>query len=164
MTQAQRQQAAPITAPRAVATPTEARQLADMLMKVMNELLAVIEQETGLVRAGNIREAIKLEATKAEISKRYITMISLLKISQPYLARTTPDLLQALRKHHDVFRAMLQVNLTVLATAHAVSEGIVRGVNAEMQRRNIPQTYTAAGRQMQPGRANMTPLVISRSL
>jgi hypothetical protein len=40
---------------------------------------------------------------------------------------------------------MLQVNLTVLATAHAVSEGIVRGVNAEMQRRNIPNTYTAAG-------------------
>ena len=38
---------------------------------------------------------------------------------------------------------MLQINLTVLATAHAVSESIVRGVNAEMQRRNIPNTYTA---------------------
>ena len=37
---------------------------------------------------------------------------------------------------------MLQINLTVLATAHAVSEGIVRGVNTEMQRRNIPNTYT----------------------
>ena len=34
---------------------------------------------------------------------------------------------------------MLQINLTVLATAHAVSESIVRGVNAEMQRRNIPE-------------------------
>jgi len=164
MMNAQRQPAAPIAAPRAVATPLEARQLADHLMTVMNELLAVIEQETALVRAGNVREAVKLEAPKAEISKRYITMISLLKISQAYLAKTTPDLLQALRKHHDVFRAMLQVNLTVLATAHAVSEGIVRGVNAEVQRRNIPQTYTAAGRQAQPGRANMTPIIVSRSL
>ncbi len=163
MNNALRQQAAPV-APRAVATPMEARQLADGLMKVMNDLLAIIEQETALVRAGNIREAIKLEAPKADISKRYITMITLLKLSQNYLAGATPDLLQALRKHHDVFRAMLQVNLTVLATAHAVSEGIVRGVNAEMQRRNIPQTYTAAGRQAQPGRANMTPLVMSRSL
>ncbi|UGV27489.1 hypothetical protein E0H22_18440 [Rhodopseudomonas boonkerdii] len=163
MNHALRQQAAPV-APRAVATPGEARQLADSLMKVMNDLLAIIEQETALVRAGHIREAIALEPSKADISKRYITMISLLKISQAYLASTTPDLLQALRKHHDVFRAMLQVNLTVLATAHAVSEGIVRGVNAEMQRRNIPQTYTAAGRQAQPGRANMTPLVMSRSL
>ena len=163
MNHALRQQAAPV-APRAVATPGEARQLADSLMKVMNDLLAIIEQETALVRAGHIREAIALEPSKADISKRYITMISLLKISQAYLASTTPDLLQALRKHHDVFRAMLQVNLTVLATAHAVSEGIVRGVNAEMQRRNIPQTYTAAGQQAQPGRANMTPLVMSRSL
>ncbi len=59
---------------------------------------------------------------------------------------------------------MLQVNLTVLATAHAVSEGIVRGVNAEMQKKNIPQTYTAAGTRAQPGRANMTPIVISRSM
>ncbi|KAA0076725.1 hypothetical protein [Tardiphaga sp. P9-11] len=164
MNNAQRQQAAPIVAPRSVATPMEARQLADELMKVMNELLAIIDQETVLVRAGNIRDAIKLEGPKAEISRRYIAMISLLKISQTYLAQTTPDLLSALRKHHDVFRAMLQVNLTVLATAHAVSEGIVRGVNAEVQKRNIPQTYTAGGRQAQPGRANMTPIVVSRSL
>jgi hypothetical protein len=164
MHNAQRQQAAPIAAPRSVATPTEARQLADELMKVMNELLAIIEQETALVRNGSIREAIKLEAPKTDISRRYIAMISLLKISQTYLAQTTPDLLSALRKHHDVFRAMLQVNLTVLATAHAVSEGIVRGVNAEVQKRNVPQTYTAAGRQAQPGRANMTPIVVSRSL
>jgi hypothetical protein len=164
MTLAQRQPAAPIAAPQAIATPIQARQLADRLMSVMNDLLAVIDHETTLVRAGNIRQAILLEPRKAEISRNYIAMISLLKISQTYLAKTTPDLLQALRKHHDVFRAMLQVNLTVLATAHAVSEGIVRGVNAEMQRRNIPQTYTAAGRQAQPGRANMTPLVMSRSL
>ena len=59
---------------------------------------------------------------------------------------------------------MLQVNLTVLATAHAVSEGIVRGVNAEMQRRNMPNTYTAAGQRAAPGPRNITPLAVSRSL
>jgi hypothetical protein len=155
---------APIAAPRPVATPLEARKLAESLLNAMNELLAVIERETALVRAGNVREAIALEPQKAETSQRYIAMISLLKLSQKYLAQTTPDLLAALRKHHDVFRAMLQVNLTVLATAHAVSEGIVRGVNAEVQKRNIPQTYTASGQRAQPGRANMTPIVLSRSL
>jgi hypothetical protein len=65
MNNAQRQQAAPIAAPRSVATLMEARQLADELMKVMNELLAIIEQETALVRNGHIREAIKLEAPKS---------------------------------------------------------------------------------------------------
>ena len=68
-----------------------------------------------------------------------------LKNAQKYLSQVSPELLTTLRRHHDTFRAMLQINLTVLATAHAVSEGIVRGVNTEIQRRNIPNTYTASG-------------------
>jgi hypothetical protein len=59
---------------------------------------------------------------------------------------------------------MLQVNLTVLATAHAVSESIVRGVNAEAQRRNIPTTYGATGRRVNPGAQHLRPLAVSRSL
>jgi ATP-dependent DNA ligase len=150
--------------PPPAATPAEARKLAEAMMEVMNTLLAVIEQETALVRAGKVREALKLEQNKNELSQRYIAMITLLKASQKYLAQTTPDLLSALHRHHDVFRAMLQVNLTVLATAHAVSEGIVRGVNNEIQKRNIPQTYTAMGRNAQPGRANRTPIVVNRTM
>lgn len=165
MTNAQRQQPAPIAAPPLPAsTPAAARKLAEDMMDVMNTLLAVIERETELVRAGNVREALLLEARKSELSRRYIASITLLKGSQKYLAQTTPDLLSALHKHHDVFRAMLQVNLTVLATAHAVSEGIVRGVNAEIQRRNIPQTYGSGGKRVQPGRVNMTPIAINRSM
>ena len=156
--------AAIVAAPRPASTPNEARKLAENMMEVMNALLAVIERETELVRAGQVREAFKLEESKNEMSRRYIAMITLLKASQKYLAQTTPDLLSALHRHHDVFRAMLQVNLTVLATAHAVSEGIVRGVNSEMQSRNIPQTYTAGGQRAQPGRSNMTPIVINRSM
>jgi hypothetical protein len=87
-----------------------------------------------------------------------------LKTAQKYLAQVSPDLLATLRRHHETFRAMLQVNLTVLATAHAVSEGIVRGVNTEIQRRNIPNTYTAAGQRATPGPRHITPLAVSRSL
>jgi hypothetical protein len=167
MNQTQRQPApAPAIAapPRPASTPAEARKLAENMMDVMNALLAVIEQETALVRAGKVRDALKLEQQKSAMSLRYTSMITLLKTSQKYMAQTTPDLLSALHRHHDVFRSMLQVNLTVLATAHAVSEGIVRGVNTEIQRRNIPQTYGASGQRVQPGRANMTPIVINRSM
>jgi hypothetical protein len=52
----------------------------------------------------------------------------------------------------------------VLATAHAVSESIVRGVNTEIQRRNIPNTYTSAGQRAAPGPRHITPLSVSRSL
>ncbi len=146
------------------ATPADARKLAEGLMEVMSALLGVIERETELVRAGKVREAMALEGKKSELSRRYVGTIAHLKSSQSYLARATPELLTTLHRHHDTFRAMLQINLTVLATAHAVSEGIVRGVNAEIQRKNIPSTYTASGQRAAPGPRNITPLSVSRSL
>jgi hypothetical protein len=155
----------PATAPIPLAaTPAEARKLAESLMDVMSALLGVIERETELVRAGKLREAMALEPRKTELSRRYVSAITHLKASQKYLHQTVPELLNTLHRHHDVFRAMLQINLTVLATAHAVSESIVRGVNTEMQRRNIPNTYTAAGKRATPGPRHNSPLAVSRSL
>jgi hypothetical protein len=158
----QRRQAPAPTA--SAATADEARKLAENLMDVMSALLGVIERETELVRAGQLREAMALEPKKTDLSRRYVNAVGQLKASQQYLAQTAPDLLNTLHRHHDVFRAMLQINLTVLATAHAVSESIVRGVNSEMQSRNIPNTYTATGRRATPGPRHMTPLAVSRSL
>jgi hypothetical protein len=152
-------------APHAAATtPAEAHRIAKELLEVMNALLSLIDSETELVRAGKLREAMTLGARKTDLSRRYVGVVGRMKASQKYLSRATPELLTTLHRHHDVFRAMLQVNLTVLATAHAVSENIVRGVNTEMQRRNIPSTYTAAGQRAAPGPRHITPLSVSRSL
>jgi hypothetical protein len=162
--QPQRQPApTPASIPTA-STVAEARKLAENLMEVMSALLAVIERETELVRAGKIREGMALEPKKTDLSRRYVHALAYLKASQKYLHKVAPELLTTLHRHHDVFRAMLQINLTVLATAHAVSESIVRGVNTELQRRNIPNTYTANGRRAAPGPRHLTPLSVSRSL
>jgi hypothetical protein len=148
----------------AAKTAAEARKLAETMMDVMSALLGIIERETELVRAGKLREAMKLGPQKTELSNRYVGAVGHLKASQKFLHQTAPDLLATLHRHHDVFRSMLQVNLTVLATAHAVSENIVRGVNAEMQRRSMPNTYTAAGKRAMPSPRHITPLSVSRSL
>ena len=145
-------------------TPADARRLADGLMSIMASLLDIVEQETELVRAGKVREAIALEDRKGEASRNYMRAVSEIKHSAPYLKRSTPELLATLHRHHDTFRAMLQINLTVLATAHAVSEGIVRGVNGEIQRRRNPQGYTAAGQRAAPNHRYAAPLTLSRSL
>ncbi|WBL76309.1 hypothetical protein I3J27_25185 [Bradyrhizobium xenonodulans] len=154
--QAQRQNTAPGSA--------EARKVAEQLMDAMSALLGLIERETELVRAGKVREAVTLEGKKQELSRNYVVAVSELKANQAQLAKSAPELLSTLHRHHDAFRAMLQVNLTVLATAHAVSESVVRGVNAEIQKRNVPNTYTAAGRRAAPGPRHITPLAVSRSL
>ena len=133
-------------------------------MEVMSALLGIIERETELVRAGKVREAIRLEEQKNELSRRYMVAVENLKNAQKHLAQVAPELLATLRRHHETFRAMLQINLTVLATAHAVSEGIVRGVNAEVQRRNMPNTYTATGQRAAPSPRQIKPLAVSRTL
>ena len=145
-------------------TPAEARKLAEDMVEVMSGLLAVIERETELVRAGKVREALRLEEQKTELSRRYMVAVENMKNAQAQLKQVTPELLATLRRHHVTFRAMLQVNLTVLATAHAVSEGIVRGVNAEVQRNNMPNGYTAAGQRAAPTPRQVRPLAVSRSL
>jgi hypothetical protein len=162
--QQQQQRRMPFAAPAPTAAVADARKLAENMMEVMSALLGVIERETELVRAGKLREAMALEPKKTDLSRRYVNAVGQLKASQKFLSQTAPELLNTLHRHHDVFRAMLQINLTVLATAHAVSESIVRGVNTEMQSRNIPNTYTAAGRRATPGPRHMTPLAVSRSL
>ena len=158
----QRQQApAPIPV---ATTATDARKLAENLMEVMTALLGVIERETELVRAGKLSEAMTLEPQKSDLSRRYVGAVAHLKASQKYLSQAAPELLTTLHRHHDVFRAMLQINLTVLATALAVSEGIIRGVNGEMQKKSMPQTYTSAGQRTAPNPRRAAPLSVSRTL
>jgi len=41
---------------------------------------------------------------------------------------------------------------------------IVRGVNTELQRRNVPNTYTSNGQRAAPSPRNISPLALSRSL
>src|SRR5260221_6427303 len=163
MNQHPQPQAAPAPIPQA-SSASDARKLAEDLMDVMTALLGVIERETELVRAGKLREAMAFEQQKADLSRRYVSAVAHLQASQKYLAQRAPELLTALHRHHDVFRAMLQINLTVLATAHAVSEGIIRGVNVEMQKKSKPQTYTAAGQQTAPNPRRAAPMSLNRSL
>jgi hypothetical protein len=154
----------PAVSEQPVSTPSEAHQLEENLLEVMGTLRDVVERETEFVRAGKVREAMALDEQKSELSRRYVKAITKIKSNQDYLAQATPELLIALHRHHDVFRSMLQVNLTVLATAHAVSEGIVRGVNGELQRRNLSFGYTAGGKRAAPNPRSVMPLAVSRSL
>jgi hypothetical protein len=124
----------------------EAAELGTHFAQVMQALIEIVEQETRLVRAGRTREAAALEPQKSELARLYLADASRVRECRNHLRRHAPEFLEDLRDRHDVFRALLQINLTVLATAHAVAEGLVRGVSDELARKSSPQTYTAQGR------------------
>jgi hypothetical protein len=149
---------------RAVTDAAEAELLMKHLMDVMDALLAVVEEETELVRAGKLSGLAELEASKTELSRLYAAAAARIKASRDFLKRTMPDVLAALRQRHDLFHALLQMNLTVLATAHAVSESIMRGVSDELARRATPHAYGASGQAAVPPPSSRQPLAISRVL
>ena len=93
----------PMPAQRPSNTPESAaaRKLAEDLMDAMSALLGLIERETELVRAGKVREAMAMEAQKQELSRRYVGAVSQLKANQAQLAKSAPELLSTLHRHHD---------------------------------------------------------------
>ena len=158
MTQPAAKSAAPI------ATTAEAENLVRHLLAAMDALVATVEQETALVRAGKLKDAAALDARKAELAQLYATDTAQVKANVPTLKKQVPELLDALRKQHDTFNALLQINLTVLATAHAVSEGLIRSAHSEVARKNAPQTYGSSGRASAAPHNVATPVALSRTL
>jgi hypothetical protein len=160
-------QAAPPPQPtlvRPIVDQGEAQQVIGHLSDVMDALLALVEEETKLVRLGRLTDVAQMAEKKTKLARLYLADSSRLQASQPYLAKTVPGVLQVLRERHNTFRSMLQINLTVLATAHAVAEGIIRGVSDEINRNAAPQLYGASGRQAAPPPRNAQPLAVSRVL
>ena len=147
-----------------IATTAEAAQLFGHIAEVMTALLEILEEETDLVRAGRISEVSRIEPRKSELARLYVAAAGLVKANGLYLARALPQEFDQLRRRHEHFQALLQINLAVLATAHAVSEGIIRGAAGELARKAAPQTYGVSGRASSPAVSACPPVAVSRRL
>jgi len=147
-----------------IVTAAEAEALLSRLLEIIPALMAIIEQETALVRAGRLIEATRLEPRKAQLSVLYLSDAARVKASSHYLNQHLSTRCRELRRKHDELHALLRINLTVLATAHAVSEGIIRGVARELARKAAPKTYGMSGRTGVPRVSMVQPVAISRML
>jgi hypothetical protein len=139
------------------------RVIAD-LNTIMDRLVEAVEEETARVRAGKFFVAPEIDEAKVELARRYAAETERVKAARELIANSLPEKLAALQMRHEAFRALLQTNLTVLATAHAVSEGVIRGVSGELARQQAPSTYGASGRAISPATKASQPLALSRTL
>ena len=147
-----------------IASVGEAERVVANINIVLDRLMETVAEETARVRAGKLREAADLGETKAELSRRYATESERVMAARDFIAGALPDAFKALRTRNAAFQTLLQANLIVLATAHAVSEGIIRGVSGELARKRAPSTYGATGRANAPAAKASQPLAISRTL
>jgi hypothetical protein len=128
----------------------------------MGELETVLEHETAHLRAGRLRDGLAGERRKAELAGAYLRGLEACKSNAVALARFAPDQVESLKDAHAGFRKAVERNQTVIATARAVSEGLVRGLGEEMARVARPQTY-GAGRRMVPPPKSAPPIICSKA-
>jgi hypothetical protein len=150
--------------PRPIETADDAKLAIGELTQVMDGLEAVVVEETQLVRAGQLSKASGLGLKKAELSGLYFKTVERLKAHGKLLARLVPQDIGQLARRHELLQGLLKTNLMVLATAHAVSEGIMRRLSGDLARKASPQVYGASGRTSAPDPRRAHPLALSRTL
>jgi len=150
--------------PAAVTANADAEKALNDVARLIERLSGLVEQETALVRAGRIRSATGLERDKAELAGALLSAGERLKANAKVLLQSAPARCVALQRLQESFRAVLQRNLMVLATAHAVSEGIMRRLSGDLARKASPQVYGASGRTLAPNPKHGRPLAVSRVL
>ena len=147
-----------------ITTAAEAETAVAQAADLIAELHGVIEQETALVHAGKVRKAATLGPTKSELAGQLFAAGERLKANAKFLLQAVPANAAALRQLQEAFHAVLQRNMIVLATSHAVSESIVRRLSGDLARKASPQVYGASGRTIAPSPRSGQPLAISRVL
>ncbi len=154
----------PAAAPQPITSAAEAEALVRQLIAATDTLITTIEQETALVRVGHVMQAAPLGQAKAELAVAFARTTAQVKANLGALKRLVPNVLKQLQQQHESFSALLQTNLTVLATSHAVSESLIRGAHAEVARKSAPQTYGYSGRTNAPPKGRVVPVAVSRML
>jgi hypothetical protein len=148
----------------AMKTSAEVQAAIAQATDLIEKLRGLIERETALVHAGKVRDASALAPQKSELTGKLHVVGERLRANAKFLLRAAPAQAAALHALQDAFRAVLQRNLIVLATAHAVSEGIVRRLSGDLARKAAPQVYGASGRAVTPRPKDGKPLAVSRVL
>lgn len=128
-----------------VAGRPDAERMLGSLAAAMAALQAALETEAGHIAAGRLRQGLAAEGRKAELSAAYLLSLQACKRDVVTLARFAPDRLQAFREAQAAFQASVEQNLAVVATARAVSEGLMRSLAEETRREGQPVGYGARG-------------------
>ncbi|WP_420101568.1 hypothetical protein [Bosea sp. (in: a-proteobacteria)] len=149
-----------------VSGPAEARALIEAVLEALGALSHLVGEETELVRAGRLPEAMTREARKTELAGIYMRGVEQVKLNAVALARFAPDLVRRLKDAHLSFQLLIETNQLVLATARAVSESIIRDLAADA---NKPMRAAGYGPAASVGagvyaRPNSGPLVVSKRL
>ena len=150
--------------PAQVTSAEIANKLVTALLCAMDDLLKLLERETALVRAGKLKSAGELAAEKDDKAAYYTRLMLVARDEIRALAVYDPDGVEALKRRHELFRAEVQINLAVLATAREVAEELMRSVAVEVGQSTGAPVYGLRGTQAGPLATTARGIAVNRNL
>ena len=147
-----------------IITTAEAEKAIENLALLIQKLSGLVEQETALVRAGHVRKATVISQEKSVLAGELYSSGERFRANAKFIRKVAPARCVALAPIQEAFRTILQKNLVVLATAHAVSEGIVRRLSGDLGKKSTPQVYGPSGRRTASYARHGQPIAVSRKL
>lgn len=153
----------PIGSATRIADAAQAEALVASIAATMTALQDVLQAETAGIKEGRIAAALADQARKTALAGDYMKGLEAIKANALAVARFAPAAMTRLKTLHEEFNKAIALNQAVLATAHAVSEGLMRSLAAEA----VNAVASAAG--YAPPNARVTqgqtpgPLAVSRS-
>jgi hypothetical protein len=122
-----------------------AHELCQRAIDTLNDLVAVMNEETTLLRAGRAREASHFGAQKTLLAQDYTQLVRSIQRQTARLLREAPDEVRHLRAGHEKLATQMAENLRALATARSVTEDILSDVADAVGAANRTKTYGAKG-------------------
>ncbi len=147
-----------------ITTAADAQTLVTAALDALDTLEPIVETETRILKAGQIREALTLTEAKTKAAADYLELIETLKGNAIALGRFRPPGLDLLKRRHQGFADSLALNAAVLSTARTVSESLIRELSSEIAGSINPQGYGARGHATSAYTARTQPLAISKTL
>lgn len=141
------------TVPATLATRADAEALIRRAVDTIAALETALETETRHLAAGRIGQGLAGDRAKADLTGAYLAAITAAKTNAVAAKRLAPDLLPHLGAAQAQLHATALRNQAVLATAKAVSEGLVRAMADEVAKQARPQSYGLPARHAAPARA-----------
>ena len=107
-----------------IASREAAADICATVENTMDSLLQLIEAESVLLRAGKEVAAAALAARKNDFAAAYLADLAMLRQIGPELEHFAPEAVERLRRLHEEFVSVLQIDMAALATARAAAEPV----------------------------------------
>jgi len=141
-----------------------AKELCGKTVTALDALLDVMNEETMLLRAGELKKASILTPKKSQMSQDYVTLARAVKREAGRLKLEAPIEISQLKKRHESLATQMAENLRVLACAKNVAQDLLTDVAKSMGANSKPKTYGAGAKLTSDNAAPLSGLSLDRAL